>query len=240
MADIPCISRSEMMEVDRIMVEDLGITLIQIMENAGRGLAGLARGLFLSGDALDKKVIVLAGSGANGGGVLAAARHLSNWGAYLRVYTVRPENDCREVTASQLKTLQLMGVEIFSEAMPQGHEDVDLILDGIIGYNLKGRPRDLASEFICFANACKAPVLSMDVPSGLDATTGEVHEPAIRAAATMTLALPKKGLYDPVAIDVVGDLFLADIGVPPVLYSRSGLGLTVDNIFSKESIVRLR
>ncbi len=229
-----------MIEVDRIMVEELGIGLIQMMENAGRALASLARGRFLNGDALDKRVNVFAGSGANGGGVLCAARHLHNWGAIVRVYTVKAAHDSRKATLAQLRALRQLGVEIFALVLPPAGEVTDLILDGIIGYNLKGPPRGLSAEFIDWANAVKAPVLSMDVPTGLDAETGEVPGPAIRAAATMTLALPKKGLDTPEARAVAGEVYLADIGVPKEVYRQVGRGLEVGHIFNKETIIRLR
>lgn len=237
--DIPSISTAAMIEVDRIMVEELGITLIQMMENAGSKLASLARDAFLNGDSLNKRVRALAGSGAKGGGVLAAARYLFNRGADVSVYTTWPHDEAREDTLNQLETLRKMGARLFTASIPPEDEDVELILDGIIGYSINGAPRRVAAELIRSANASKAPVLSMDVPSGLDAATGEVYEPAIKAAATMTLVLPKKGLYAPAAGDITGELYLADIGVPPGLYSRVGIGRSVDNIFTKETIIRL-
>jgi len=221
------------------MVDELGIRLIQMMKNAGANLASLAMRRFLGAEPLDKRVTILAGSGANGGGVLAAARHLHNRGLSVRVYTVRDEGGSREATAAQLKTLRQMGIEIFIKTPPAPDEATDLILDGIIGYNLKGAPSGLSAECICWANSTTAPVLSMDVPSGLDLATGEVFTPAIRATATMTLALPKKGLTAPRAREMAGEIYLADIGVPPEVYRRRGIGLDVGFIFRKESILRL-
>jgi len=238
--DIPAISTQEMIEVDRVMVEELGIGLIQMMELAGDNLASLARSRFLHGDVRGKKVTVLAGSGANGGGVLTAARHLHNRGAYIRIYTVRAAGEMRKATLTQFNTLRKLNVEIFALALPPLDEATDLILDGIIGYNLKGAPWGFAVDLIHWANADNAPVLSMDVPSGLDATGGVVFEPAIRAAATMALALPKTGLDTATARAVAGELYLADIGVPPEVYKRFGIGIDVANIFSNGSIIRLR
>ncbi len=82
-----------------------------------------------------------------------------------------------------------------------------------------------------------APILSLDLPSGLDATTGQAHDPTIRASATLTLALPKTGLRAPGASAYVGELYLADIGVPPALYTH--LGLSVGPLFAAHEIVRL-
>ncbi len=114
----------------------------------------------------------------------------------------------------------------------------DLIIDGIIGYSLQGAPRGAAAEMINWVNRLDTPVLSLDIPSGLDAGTGEIHSPAIHATATMTLALPKTGLRQPGA-ENVGELYLADIGVPPELYKNPLLKLQVGPIFQKDQIIRL-
>ena len=89
------------------------------------------------------------------------------------------------------------------------------------------------------ANFQAAPILSLDVPSGVDATTGSVYDPAARAAATLTLALPKQGLRADTARECVGELYLADISVPPALYSRPPLGLEVGSLFAVDDTLRL-
>ena len=227
---VPHLGSAQMREVDRLMVEAYGIKLIQMMENAGRNLAALARDRFLEGDPPGCRVVALAGTGGNGGGVLVAARRLHNWGAEVTVALTRPVEDYRGVPARQVGILQRMGVPIV--ARPGA---ADLILDGVIGYSLRGTPRGIYAERIEWANDQDAPILALDVPSGVDATEGAVHEPAIRAAATMTLALPKIGLQD--ASGHVGELYLADIGVPPDLYRR--LGVEVGPLFARNDIVRL-
>jgi NAD(P)H-hydrate epimerase len=115
----------------------------------------------------------------------------------------------------------------------------DLIIDGVIGYSLRGAPRDGAARLITWANQAAAPVLALDVPSGLDGTTGAPADPTIEAAATMTLALPKRGLMAVGARPYVGELYLADIGVPPALYARAPLGLEVPLAFAASDLVRL-
>ncbi len=115
----------------------------------------------------------------------------------------------------------------------------DLIIDGIIGYGLKGPPRMTAVEMIRWANKEKAPILALDVPSGIDASTGRVFEPAIKARATMTLALPKVGLRQKDAAELVGELYLADIGVPPSLYHNLWRNLQIGDIFAESEIVRI-
>jgi NAD(P)H-hydrate epimerase len=229
-----------MIEVDRAMIEDFRIELIQMMENAGRNLADLARMRFLGGDPRAKRVIALAGSGGNGGGALVAARRLHNWGASVTVGLAQSASSMTAVPAHQLDILERMGVTIVDTRSVAGLAPADVVLDGLIGYSLKGAPQGGAAELIRWANSQSAPVLALDVPSGLDATTGTVFDPTIQATATMTLALPKEGLDGPAMASHVGELYLADISVPPGLYARPPLNIRIEPIFAREEVVRLR
>lgn len=92
-------------------------------------------------------------------------------------------------------------------------------MDALVGYSLRGDPHGRTAELIEWANAQPAPVVSLDTPSGLDVTTGRLGDPCVRAAATLTLAMLKRGLLDSA---VVGELYLGDISVPPWLYERVG------------------
>ena len=93
---------------------------------------------------------------------------------------------------------------------------------------------------IRWANAQSVPILALDTPSGVDTTTGTVFDPAIRANATMTLALPKEGLRAAGVAEFVGELYLADISVPPGLYAKPELGLSLGPLFAREEVIRLR
>lgn len=229
-----------MIEVDRAMMADFKIELIQMMENAGRNLAHLARTRFLGGDPRGKRVVILAGTGGNGGGALVAARRLHNWGAEVQVYITRPAPDFTPVPAHQLDILRRMQIHIGFAADLANQRGCEVILDGVIGYSLKGAPRGSAADLIRWANAQEAPTLALDAPSGVDTTTGTVYDPAIRAAATMTLALPKQGFLAPSVAAQLGELYVADISVPPSLYAEPALGLNIGPLFAQEDIVRLR
>jgi len=238
--ELPYLTVRQMIEVDRAMVEDFGIDLARMMENAGRALAHLARTRFLGGDPRGKKVVVLAGTGGSGGGALVCARRLHTWGADIAVFLTRPPEEFKPVPAQQLEILRRMGVH-FSGGLPSaGTLRPDLVVDGVIGYSLKGSPGGTAAGLIRWANGQDAPVLALDVPSGFDAATGVPLEPTVRAAATLTLALPKEGLRATGAERHVGELYLADIGVPPSLYGGPGLGLSVGPIFAESDILRIR
>jgi len=238
--DVPWLTTEQMIEVDRAMIEDYHIELIQVMENAGRALAHLARERFLGGDPRGRQVVVLAGSGGNGGGALVCARRMHNYGARVQVYVTRPETDFTPVPRHQVDILHRMGVPVALADAIAVAPTPDLVVDGVIGYSLKGAPRRAAANLIRWANHAGVPILALDAPSGVDITTGTVFDPAIQATATMTLALPKAGLRAAGVEAWVGELYLADISVPPELYAEPALGLQVGHIFSASDIVRLR
>lgn len=238
--DVPYVTTEQMIEVDRAMMEDFRIDLIQMMENAGRNLAHLARTRFFAGDPRDKKVVVLAGTGGNGGGAMVCARRLHNWGAQVQVLVTKPDEEISLTSAHQLRILRRMKVLVAQPGAVTLAGKPELIIDGVIGYSLEGSPRGAAAGLIRWANAQNAPILALDAPSGVDTTSGSVFEPAIKAAATMTLALPKEGLRAPGVEAHVGELYLADISVPPSLYAQPDLALQVDYLFAENDIIRLR
>ena len=232
---LPLLSTAQMREVDRLMIEEYGILLIQMMENAGRNLADLAQAM-LEDDIAERPVAVLVGRGNNGGGGLTAARHLANRGAEVQVITAHPFDRFTGVPAHQLQTLLAMGVSVTESGDGWELPSADLVIDALIGYGLSGNPRGAVADLIRLANSHPAPILSLDAPSGLDATDGVVYVPCIEAAATMTLALPKTGLLAaPPA--VVGQLFLADISAPPGLYEM--LGIELEPLFAAARILRI-
>ena len=236
---IPTITTEQMIEVDRAMIEDYHIDLIQMMENAGRSLAQVARYRFLQGNPQGKQIIILAGAGGNGGGALVCARHLFNYGATVTVYTTKADDAFTAIPAHQLNILRQMALPIFAATAVNGAPTAHLIIDGIIGYSLKGAPRGTAKTLINWANQQNSPILALDAPSGIDTTSGKIFNPVIRATATMTLALPKTGLQAKTVAPYVGELYLADISVPAQLYASPQLGVTVGPIFRESEIIRL-
>lgn len=227
---IPWVSVDQMREVDRRMVVDVGISLEQMIENAGRALADLSRRL-LGGDVRDRRVTVLAGTGGNAGGGLAAARHLHDAGAEVGVWLSGP---CERLGAAALAQLRIL--EAFGVPMSQGEGvggSPDLVVDAILGYGQHGPARDGAQRLVQWSEGRR--VVSLDVPSGLELASGRIFESCVRAEATLTVALPKEGLR--LFPEVVGDLYLADISVPQVVY-RS-LGIEHATPFTSGPIVRI-
>ena len=236
MSGIPTVTVAQMREVDRIMVDELHIGLLQMMENAGRCLAAHTRD-WLGGELIGRHVVVLAGSGGNGGGGLVAARRLTIWGATASVVLGQPRDEVRGVPAHQLEILDRLGVPSWTpdQFSPDALTHADAILDALIGYSLQGPPREPIASIIRAANRAHAPVIALDVPSGLHGDSGQAFDPTISAATTLSLALPKTGLVRPAAREWVGDLYLADISVPAQVYWR--LGLETGPIFAASDIV---
>ncbi len=238
-AEIPFISQEEMIEVDRKMIEEYQIELIQMMENAGRNLAVLAREKFLKNNPIAKIVVVLCGKGNNAGGCLVAARHLSNWGANTLIVLSDDSSKLKKIPKHQLDILAKMNSTILNWNDFNRLENTNLILDGIFGYNLSGNPAGVYSEMINWANDNGTEILSLDIPSGVKATTGEVFSPSINADATLTLALPKIGMLNKEAKGKIGELYLADISVPPLLYKSLSINLKKEFIFSQNEIIKV-
>ncbi len=240
----PALTTDQMREVDRAMIEDIGITLIQMMENAGRHLATLAREK-VSGDVRGKRITVLAGRGNNGGGGLVAARRLANWGAEVHVILAASPEEYRDVPRHQLTILKNMRMSMGGAGDHSPLQNTNLILDALIGYGLCGAPTGVTADLIRAANqamsaengASRVKIISLDAPSGVDTTSGVVFDPCIHADATLTLALPKVGLLTEAARAVVGELYLADISVQPRVYAA--MGLEVPSIFAEADIVRV-
>lgn len=193
-ASLAWLSRAQMAEVDRVMTEDLGIHLIQMMEHAGRHLAVLARERFLADAPAGRSVVVLAGTGGNGGGGLVAARRLHAWGAEVHIVTTAAPQRYNAVLAAQLNIAERLGIAI-AEQPPPGHHAI--VIDALVGYSLVGELR------------------------------GQVA----------VLAMPKVGLRAHGAH--VGELYLADISVPPTVYEPV-VGHAVASPFGAADLVRLR
>jgi NAD(P)H-hydrate epimerase len=239
----PAVSAAQMTEVDRLAFDVFGISLLQMMEQAGSHLAEVAA-VELDGELRGRGVLVAVGPGNNGGGGLAAARHLANRGAHVRVVLARPARRLSEAGRHQLATLLEMGVsccmalyDITAAEIEREVRASDLVIDAVLGYRGRGAPHDEVAALIERISPAGERTLSLDLPSGMDADTGEAAAPAVAPRATMTLALPKTGLLTDAGRARAGRLYLADIGLPAALYGR--IGLALDAPFAAGRIVRL-
>lgn len=159
---------------------------------------------------------VVCGVGNNAGDGLAAARHLHRWGRLASVSCV-DAGRLRGPAAKELDALRRIGVRV-DDDLQLG--DADWIVDAIFGTGLSRAPEGRFKEWIEAINASGKSVLSVDVPSGLDAETGVAYSPTVRATMTVALGLPKPGLSE-----VGGMITVADIGIPTEAYAAVGIAL---------------
>ncbi|TMH94589.1 NAD(P)H-hydrate epimerase [Candidatus Bathyarchaeota archaeon] len=218
-AGIVYVTSEEMRRIDDITIRKFQVDVLMLMENAGRATATMARRM-LQGTTFGKRVACLVGGGNNGGDGMVAARHLADWGADVKVIVGTTKDRMKSVPLGQLHILEKMGIPILSTEYAL--RDYDLLIDGLMGYGLEGNPRDRVAMIIEDANSSGRPILALDVPSGMNATSGEAYDPCIKATATLTLALPKTGFLSPSASPYVGDLYLADISIPRKVYQSFG------------------
>ena len=211
-AGISAVDRETMVSADRIATDRVGLGLLQMMESAGRELAELTRAA-PGGSAMSRKVLVLAGTGNNAGGGLVAARRLAGWGA--------------EVCVADRSYADLAGEAMHSEA----------VIDALIGYSLQGAPDDDYRPLIAMAPLGDGPVISLDLASGIDASTGGKPGDAVIADMTLALALPKRGTEIGVGRRSAGVRYLADIGIPASVFVELGIEALPD--FADGPLLRL-
>ncbi len=232
--EVPAVTTEQMLEVDRVAIEETGPNLLQMMENAGRNLAQQAI-VSLGETWREANIVVLAGSGGNGGGGICGARHLANRGARVRLCLVSPDHIGKAARWQRHVFQATPGQEVDIQSLVSSDEPVDIILDALIGYSLRGAPRRNALRLMQWANGAGTPILALDIPSGVNATTGETPGEYIKARWTVTLALPKTGLLP----EHTGDLTLADIGIPPGAYAWETLQLPYSPPFDDRFLVPL-
>ncbi|MHA2141132.1 MAG: NAD(P)H-hydrate epimerase [Candidatus Thorarchaeota archaeon] len=206
-----------MIEVDRIMVDELKVPIELMMEHAGLSLARLAVALSTR---QNPDFYVVAGSGNNGGGGLVAARRLHNWNYNVTVIIPKGYSSLRDVPRTQLMRLRSMGIES-GEEMPVKLPENVTVLDAYIGYGYRKRENDVTSQVFDSMRNHKR-VISLDVPSGLDVATG-MSDSGMQPIATLTIAFVKIGLLT-ASPQKAGELYICDIGVPSDTYlNRLGI-----------------
>jgi len=229
--NVPAVTTAQMKEIDRIAIEETGPNLFRMMENAGSSLARCA--FEMLGTSWQKSaIVVLVGSGGNGGGGICAARHLANHGIHVRVCLADPDTKVSESAFQRHILRSTSAREVSLDDLSSS--GTDLIIDALVGYGLLSAPRGNILNLIRWVGHQSVPLLALDVPSGIDATTGDHPGEFVHADRTMTLALPKTGLKT----ESAGELFLADIGIPGDVYQR----LKIDYVspFDARSIIGLK
>ena len=205
-SDLPLLSSKQAREVDRLCEERFGISVEWLMEAAGWVVAR----------AVEAPAAVVCGVGNNAGDGLAAARHLHRWGRLASVSCI-DAGRLSGPAAKELDALRRIGVQVADDIHFGG---ADWVVDAIFGTGLSRAPEGRFKEWIEAINASGKTVLSVDVPSGLDAETGVAYSPTVRATMTVALGLSKPGLSK-----VGGKVLVADIGIPKEAYAAVGIAL---------------
>ncbi len=236
-SDVPTVTAAEMAKVDRTATLELGVPEVALMENAGHQTAVAVR--LLLGDVVGKRVVALVGRGNNGADALVAARHLFGWGADARALLAHPLERMRPLGQTHAAAARNAGMRVVSydPDAPDELAGADLIIDGLLGYSGSGVPREDIAALVRAANRSRVPILALDLPSGLHPDTGAPQGVTIRAACTVTLALPKTGLVVTASRALVGELLLADIGIPAAAYGRADVDPA--RIFGRGDLVRI-
>jgi len=214
------VTTEQMREIDRRAIEDIGIPGIALMENAGRRVFEEVSRMVTPADGT---VLVLCGKGNNGGDGFVVARHLVNNGYDVEVCLVGKPDEVVGDAATNLAVLQHMGVPL-REIREQNDlsvvtsrlEGAALVVDALLGTGLRGEVTGIYAGLIAALNGSQVPVVSVDIPSGLDGDTGEPLGTAIHAARTVTFHCPKRGFANRSARAFLGELVVADIGIPAI------------------------
>lgn len=237
--NFPIITSAQMADVDKIAVKQ-GLMIIQMMEYAGLNIARFIQGFIQ--EKTPGKVLILAGKGHNGGDGIAAARHLVNWGIETNILLAELPENLKTTSVHHLSLVKKNNIyaEIWNNTKEQKQlfQEADVIVDSLLGYNINGNPRERYKALIIEANNANKPIIAIDLPSGLDGTTGAPNAPTIKANQTLTLALPKIGLTKKSATEYVGEVFVADLGITESIFSEAGIQVP-KGLFKTNSIGKL-
>ncbi len=209
----PVLSPEQAAELDRA-TQLAGTPAEVLMERAGRAVARAA--VDLMGGTYGRRVVVVAGPGNNGGDGLVAARHLARWGAAVTVVTVGGLPD-RGAAAANAERLRSMGIPLLTfeaEALDRELDRADLAVDAVFGIGFHGAPGGAFANAISVLDRAGAPVVAVDIPSGVDAATGTVPGAVARAELTVTFGAAKTGAVLLPGGDAAGALRVVDIGFP--------------------------
>ncbi len=208
----------QMREIDRRTIKEFGVPSIVLMENAGRGTAGVIFDMLFGKE--NRKTACVCGKGNNGGDGFVCARHLINNGIETDIFIIGELSELKGDAKINYDILKKMNVDIrrvveqdfklFQEKL----KEYSLIIDAIFGIGLSGEVKEPYRSVINMLNNSGKEILAIDVPSGLNATEGNVMGVCVKAAKTVTFALPKTGFIKNKGPLHVGDLIIVDISVP--------------------------
>jgi NAD(P)H-hydrate epimerase len=219
------LSREEVREFDKWAINKLGIPGVILMENAGRSCAEYIIDHFTARDGA--KVCIFCGTGNNGGDGYVIARHLFNAGFEVKVVICGERVKVRGDALINLEIIEglkipILDLDMTAEKISEQVEKItfgrNMIVDALFGTGLRGELRTEYAQLITCLNACKCPILAVDIPSGLDCNMGLPLPVCVEAEATITFAAVKKAFVSAETAQATGRVFVASIGIEPTAY----------------------
>ncbi len=226
------VTSDEMREIDEKTIREYGVSGGILMENAAINTLMAMQREF--GPVFYRKVCVFCMPGNNGGDGMALARHLKNEGAIPKIFLAGDPEKVKGEARVNFEAAKKYGIEIENINSEKDLEkyryeimSCDIIVDALIGLGLKKDIEGFPAKLMMFLNALGKPIVSVDVPAGVDADTGAIKGAAIRAALTVTFGLPKRGLCVYPGLDYTGKLVVSDISLPQELLNRPRQGVLI-------------
>ncbi len=223
------ITASQMQEIIARLTGQLNVTMESMVTLAGAAIAEVA----LTMRGADGEIGILAGPGNTGAVALAAANRLHGWDIPVIVRFATDRARANKLTTTLADRLELANGHVYEPGAPLPR--AALWIDGIYGIGFHEPMNDDIRSLIDDVNHAGSPILAIDTPTGLDATTGKASLPTIRADRTVTMGYPKLGLLKPYAAQLVGELWLADLGIPSVVWQQYHLNSPA---FRGQSVMR--
>ncbi|OGX26232.1 MAG: NAD(P)H-hydrate epimerase [Omnitrophica WOR_2 bacterium RIFCSPHIGHO2_01_FULL_48_9] len=214
---VKVVTVQQIQALDAIAIEQYGISSLVLMENAGRSVADVVRReIPRRGKA---EVSIFCGIGHNGGDGFVAARHLRSQGIKPHIFLIGSAAELKKDAAVNYRILRNIPcpVQEIQDIHPQHFKILkrsSVIVDAIFGVGLNRPLQDPFRTIIEQLNSLKKKVIAVDIPSGLDGTTGRIWGACVNAAVTVTFSFPKKGFYIQAGPQHTGKIVVADIGIP--------------------------
>lgn len=222
-------SVSEIKNLDKRAAMDFGIDEILLMENAGNAVSFVIQKEL---GVKEKKFLILSGSGNNGGDGMVVARKIYSNGGEVKLLLLSGVEKLKGITKKNFEIIQKIGIHIeenpTSEEIKKAIQESDGIVDAMLGTGLKGEVEGLYRDAIQLLNDSGKPVLSVDIPSGINGDTGEVMGAAVRSRWTVTFGLPKIGNINYPGFEFCGKIFVSHISFPPELYDNDSLKVSIN------------
>lgn len=222
------VTTAEMRRIEQVAIEEYGIPSIVLMENAGVEVVRQMESIM--GSLYNKKISIFAGTGNNGGDGYVVARHLYNKGAKVKVFLIGTTAAVKKDALLNLQIITNMGIDVLEVTSEHDWDNVkiamtftDFLLDALLGVGFTGQLKNLMYQVVESINKSNKQIIAIDVPSGVDADTGQIRGMAVKANHTISFSLPKQGLLLYPGASFVGDLHVADIGIPRVLLTDSNI-----------------